>query len=276
MSVLPWLGPAVLLVIIARWLWSKTQPAPVMDLTIAAPVQFPLPEGTWEAFNSPASRVPSHGTDWLGQRFALDLVGIKPDEGYATARDWKSRFGLESPERFHGFGAPVIAPCAGRVIVSHDGVADRRACRSWVGLAWFFASSIVLGIIPLVVRRPAGTAAVAGNHVIIEVSAATDETYVALMHLRQGSVTVKQGDEVRAGDLLGRVGNTGNTTQPHLHIQLTRRATPQPADGREMAFTNAERDTGAGWVHEPALMPRTGEYVRARRATHRLKESDQA
>jgi len=53
-----------------------------------------------------------------------------------------------------------------------------------------------------------------GNHVAIQCEDAT----VYLAHLLKGSVTVETGQKVRAGKILGRVGNSGNTTEPHLHV----------------------------------------------------------
>jgi len=54
----------------------------------------------------------------------------------------------------------------------------------------------------------------AGNHVALECEGAT----IYLAHLMRGSVCAKVGERVRAGQVLGRVGNSGNTTEPHLHI----------------------------------------------------------
>jgi hypothetical protein len=54
-----------------------------------------------------------------------------------------------------------------------------------------------------------------GNHVVLRIH----DAYVLLGHLQQGSITVKAGDKVKAGVLLGQVGNSGWTDLPHLHIQ---------------------------------------------------------
>ncbi|MGD2135197.1 MAG: M23 family metallopeptidase [Gemmatimonadales bacterium] len=69
----------------------------------------------------------------------------------------------------------------------------------------------------------------AGNHVVIETD---DGLQVALFHLRQGSVLVVPGDRVAAGDPIGRVGNSGFSVQPHLHLQVSRPATADPEAGQ--------------------------------------------
>ena len=69
-------------------------------------------------------------------------------------------------------------------------------------------------------------------------------------HLQPGSVSVAAGQRVRAGDLLGRVGHTGNSTSPHLHFQLMDSADLLQAHGIACAFTayevRARRIVGAG------------------------------
>jgi murein DD-endopeptidase MepM/ murein hydrolase activator NlpD len=72
-----------------------------------------------------------------------------------------------------------------------------------------------------------------GNHVVVELA---PERYLLLAHLQQGSVVVAEGDEVGAGDLLGRCGNSGNTSQPHLHIQVQSRPTFSNADPELRTF----------------------------------------
>jgi hypothetical protein len=60
-----------------------------------------------------------------------------------------------------------------------------------------------------------------GNHAVIDMG---NDRYVLLAHLKQGSVAAAEGDAVNAGDLIGRCGNSGNTSEPHLHLQIQNRA----------------------------------------------------
>ncbi|MFE0461586.1 peptidoglycan DD-metalloendopeptidase family protein [Kitasatospora sp. NPDC058965] len=67
-----------------------------------------------------------------------------------------------------------------------------------------------------------------GNHVVLD----TGDAVVKLAHLRPGSVTVTVGQHVEAGRLLGEVGNSGNSTEPHLHLHAER-----DGQGLDLRFT---------------------------------------
>lgn len=206
-----------------------------------APVVLAYPfSGRWLARNSPARRVPSHGSHVMGTTYAIDFVPVDV-RGRSAPWSWAAAFATEAPERFVGFGAPILAPCAGRVVIAHDGEPDHEARRSQLSLALYMLGQ------PGRVRR--GPPALAGNHVVIAVADAGP--FVLLAHLRRGSVEVAAGDRVQAGDLVAACGNSGNSTQPHLHIQATDSTDWDRARGLPIAF----RADGA-----PAL-PRESEIV---------------
>ena len=74
-----------------------------------------------------------------------------------------------------------------------------------------------------------------GNHVLLQCD---DEIVLVMAHLQQGSVQVETGDEVLAGTLLGRVGNSGNSSEPHLHIHAQRPGPPSsPISGEPLLLT---------------------------------------
>ncbi|WP_422754265.1 M23 family metallopeptidase [Micromonospora sp. WMMD708] len=195
-------------------------------MSIPDPVVLALPfRGTWLVRNSPARRVPSHGTDLFATTYAMDFVAVR-GRRTATVRDWRTVLSTEPPQRFLAFGRPILAPAAGRVVAVHDGEADHEARRSPTTLLSYALTQAAR------VRRGAG--AVAGNHVIVE--PAGHRGYVLLAHLRAGSVRVAVGDEVDVGQELAGCGNSGNSTQPHLHIQVMDAADPYAARGVPMAF----------------------------------------
>jgi hypothetical protein len=177
----------------------------------SGPVLLTLPfTGRWMARNSPARRIPSHGTDLLGERYAIDFIGVDDRGRSAATRSWGTFFGTEPPERFVGFGRPILAPAAGTVVQVHDGESDHAARRSQLSLIPYALGQAA--------RLRQGVGAIAGNHVVIRL--ADGAGFVALVHLRNGSVRVRPGEVVQTGAPLAECGNSGNSTQPHVHLQV--------------------------------------------------------
>ena len=189
------------------------------------PVVLALPfRGTWIVQNSPARRVPSHGTHLFATTYAIDFVAVR-GRRTATTRDWRTLLSPEPVDRFLGFGQPILAPAAGRVVAVHDGEPDHAARRSQLALIPYALTQAA--------RVRGGAGAIAGNHVILE---RADGGHVVLAHLRAGSVRVGPGETVVVGQELGRCGNSGNSTQPHLHIQVMDSPDPFTARGLPVAF----------------------------------------
>ena len=215
--------------------------------------------GLWLARNSPARRVPSHGTDLLGERYAIDFIGVDGRRRAADRRDWRTFLATEPEERFFAYGRPILAPADGVVVQVHDGEIDHAARRSQ------------LTLVPYALGQPArvrhGVAAIAGNHLIIALR--DSGAFVALAHLQAGSIRVAAGEEVRAGQQVAACGNSGNSTQPHLHMQLMDSPDLPVARGVPMAFRRFRewpsganhfqiRETGLpgeGAVVEPLPLP---------------------
>lgn len=196
--------------------------------------------GRWLVQNSPASRVPSHGTELYGTSHAIDFVPVG-DDGRSAPRTLASMFATERPDGFVGFGRPILAPVSGEVVAVLDGQADHAARRSAFALIGYALTQ------PSRIRR--GASAIAGNHVAIRVG----DALVLLAHLRQGSVCVRPGQRVVLGEPLGECGNSGNSTEPHLHVQVCP-SFERNARGIPLVFTNR---VGSRWV------PRNGEIVTA-------------
>jgi hypothetical protein len=192
----------------------------------SGPVLLSLPfTGRWLVQNSPARRVPSHGTDLLGERYAIDFVGVDHRRRTADRRDWRTALATEPAERFHSFGRPILAPADGVVVRAHDGEPDHGARRSQ------------LALLPYALGQPArlreGVNAIAGNHILLRLA---EGVFVGLVHLRTGSLRVAPGDRVRTGEPIGECGNSGNSTQPHVHVQVMDSADLSVARGLPMVF----------------------------------------
>lgn len=195
---------------------------------------FPF-HGRWQARNSPARRVPSHGTHAFGVTYAIDFVAVD-DHDRSAPPSWRSVLAVEPPEIFHGFGRPVLAPVDGTVVLTHDGEDDHVSRRSLPAQIPYALSQVA--------RARAGAPAVAGNHVVLALGA--NGPFVLLAHLRRGTVAVAAGDELGVGAPLGECGNSGNSTEPHVHVQVTDTVTWSTARGLPIAF---RRPGGAGsWV----------------------------
>ena len=163
----------------------------------ARTVQFPLRGGVYiVAQGGSTSWLNIHGRS-ASQRYGLDILklnrlGIRARGLYPA-----------SPDRYAIFGADVLSPCDGIVAAAQDGFSDLRPPER-------------------------DSAHRAGNYVAIE----SDGAPIYLAHLMKGTVCVKVGERVVAGEKLGRVGNSGNTTEPHLHIHAEVGAYPGEFSGK--------------------------------------------
>ena len=223
---------------------------PLIDLSTIAVVDFPL-RGEWCALNTPAERVPSHGTDYFGQRYALDFV--RPDETrirFHRGSLARHLFAVVPASAFLCWDAPVYSAFAGRVVVLGDGWPDRtRVNAFWELVRGTFLAS-----------GPRGTdyRPLTGNFVIVE-----GEVGVAMYgHLRNGSIRVSRGETIAAGVPIGAVGNSGNSTMPHLHFQLMDEADPLTARGLPCAFRGYERYVDGVWQPVEHGVPDAMERIR--------------
>jgi hypothetical protein len=123
------------------------------------------------------------------ETFAIDWVLLK--NGQMFEGD-----GSKNEQHF-AFGADLLAVADGTVIATRDGMPEEVPFKPAMS-----------------VKTPLDYA---GNHVIVEIA---PNTYAVYGHIQTGSVKVKPGDRVKAGDRVGRLGNSGNTTAPHLHFAI--------------------------------------------------------
>ncbi|MFE2294517.1 M23 family metallopeptidase [Streptomyces sp. NPDC059452] len=169
--------------------------------------------GRWSALNSPADKTPSHGTHVYGQTYAVDIV-VEPETG-ADEPPARPPFRFFWPvvrrnRDFPAFGVPLLAVADATVVRVSDGQRDHLSRNS-------LPAFVFLMLIEGNIRMVLGAHRIFGNHVVLDLG---DGTYAAYAHVQRGSMKVKAGDTVRAGQQIGRVGNSGNSTEPHLHFQL--------------------------------------------------------
>lgn len=167
---------------------------PVLDASVPV-LRPPFIDGEWVVGNGPSntsvhrrSVTALNGRTYVGQRFAIDwlLIGKNGD----TTHD-----GRATNENYWGFGYPVRAMASGEVTEVVDDYEDHAP-----------------GKLP-----PVSLANIGGNHVIIRIG---PHQYVLYAHLQQHSIRVHLHQHVRAGEVIAKLGNSGNTTGPHLHTEV--------------------------------------------------------
>lgn len=163
-------------------------------------------KGRWLIQNSPGNRVPSHGTTLFATSFAIDFVPVN-EAGRTAPITLRSLLRPEPAERFPGFGRPILAPVRGVVVGAHHTAPDHDSFRGLPSVGYALTQRR---------RTAASWVGLAGNHVMIETR---DGPVVAVCHLQRASVQVQLGQSVRVGETLGRCGNSGNSTEPHVHVQ---------------------------------------------------------
>lgn len=155
---------------------------------------------------------PVNGQLWAAERYAIDYVQLAPDGRLFNG----NKADLAS---YPCFGADVHTAADGQVAAVVDNLPEQLPGAKPVGL-------------PL--------DQYAGNRVILDIGAGN---YVMYAHLKTGSTKVKVGDKVTTGQVVGAVGNTGNTDGPHLHFQLMSASDPLRANGLPFMFDKFRLDS---------------------------------
>lgn len=184
----------------------------------------PLRGDGWLAANGPSNVsghrravIPVDGAAQISQRFAIDWVRLRDDGKTWTGDQLKN-------ENYRAYGADALAVADGTVVAVKDGIPEN---------------------IPGAASRavPITLETVGGNHVILDIGQGKFAFYA---HLQPGSLRVKLGEKVKRGQVLGLVGNSGNSTEPHLHFHLSNRNSPLGSEGIPYVLDAFELQ-GKGW-----------------------------
>lgn len=187
---------------IAEFFIRPTQPATAVVYHTKTQLRLPF-EGEWYVTAGGRTLEQNqHSVDY-SNRFAYDIV---------SAEEFQRPWPRPRNEDFPTWGKPILAPAAGVVAAVRDDVADNAPgeTNTIVGLSM-------------------------GNFVSIDHG---NGEFSVLGHLKMGSVRVAAGDAVRPGDVVGLVGNSGNSNGPHLHYNLQDRAEPNRGKGLPAQFAD--------------------------------------
>ncbi|MGN7411549.1 M23 family metallopeptidase [Paenibacillus sp. SAF-068] len=169
---------------------------------------FPL-KGEWYVFWGGNDVMSNYHYEHETQRYALDIVRTKEQSSYqgdATVN-----------ENYYAFGEPLYAAADGKVVDIKNDIPDN-----------------VPGVMNP--EEPAG------NYVVIDHG---NGEYSITGHIKEGSVAVQKGDKLKQGDLIGELGNSGNSSEAHLHFQVS--------DGADL-FTS--RSINIRWVDQSQQLTR--------------------
>ena len=158
--------------------------------------------------------LPLNGTIHVAERFAIDFVQLNGKNMLITGP-------MEKLSSYAYFGDEIYSVADGTVVGTEDGLKEQ-----------------VPGKLP----ADATIQMAAGNHVVVDIGGGRFAFYA---HMQPGSVRVKVGDKVRTGQVLGLLGNSGNTDTPHLHFHVMDGPSPLVSNGLPYVFTGF---TGQGRV----------------------------
>jgi murein DD-endopeptidase len=197
---------------------SIVAPPISVDKNPVVVISSPLVGEDWAAGNGPSNTslhrralIPINGHAYISQRFAIDWVQAYPD-GKMYKGDPSDN------KNYRAYGAEIHAVADGVVTQVGDGIPQNTPG----------AKSLA---VPITLET------VGGNHVIMEIG---NGLFAFYAHMQPGSLRVKAGDKVRRGQVLGLLGNTGNSSEPHLHFQICSANSELGSEGLPYAFASFE------------------------------------
>lgn len=184
-----------------------TRPVPVStNVVVITP---PLRGGVWLAANGPSAEsghrravIPVYGGYYIAQRFAIDWVKVDEHDKTFSGDSLKN-------SSYYAYGNDALAVADGVVTEVKDGIPQN-------------VPGITSRAVPITLET------VGGNHVIVDIGGGR---YAFYAHLQPGKIRVHVGDHVKRGQVLGLVGNSGNSTEPHLHFHISDASSPLGSEG---------------------------------------------
>jgi biotin carboxyl carrier protein len=161
-------------------------------------------QGRWFVMHAGDTPNVNHHMSLEAQWYGMDFAKVGGPGNRSPARA-----GATKIEDFYSWGEAVLSPVEGEVVAVVDTFPDN----------------------PLGTKDPANPT---GNHVVIKPATSR---FVFLAHFQKGSITVKPGDKVKRGQVLGKCGNSGNSDFPHVHMHVQDTAELNKGMGQNITFT---------------------------------------
>jgi murein DD-endopeptidase len=180
-------------------------PAPILRAPLSGP--YWVVENALATVDHRRAFVAIDGKESIAQRFAIDWVRIGPDRRLLHD-DPKSN------TNYYGYGAEILAVANARVASLKDGLPENSGTTEGS-------------------ERKITIENVLGNYIVLDLG---DNHFAVYAHLQPGSISVKVGDKVTAGQPIARLGNSGNSDAPHLHFQVVNGNSPLAAEGVPYEF----------------------------------------
>jgi len=200
----------------------------------------PLRGSEWLAANGPSNlsghrraAIPIDGQLHIAQRFAIDWLQLRED-GRSFTGDQKDN------RNYRCYGAEALAVSDAVVADVKDGIPEN-------------VPGLTSRAVPITLET------IGGNYVILDLG---QNRYAFYAHLQPGSLRVKKGDKVRRGQTLGLVGNSGNSTEPHLHFHIGNANSPLGSEGLPYSLGEFEVQ-GKGWGWKSSDSQSTAENRRS-------------
>ena len=193
----------------------------VTPVTPAAVRIRPPLRGEWFAANGPSNlsghrrtAIALDGTVAIGQRFAIDFLQID-----SSGNTWRPGTDSTRNASYYAYGKEIYAVGDGIVVETKDSIPENSP------------RSAVARAVPITLVT------VGGNHIVVDMG---QGHYAFYAHVQPGTLRVKLGDRVKAGQVLALLGNSGNSTEPHLHFHMGDGVSPLGSEGIPYALSSME------------------------------------
>jgi hypothetical protein len=182
----------------------QPNPAPSRYLDYKDQAAYFLPfRGQWLIYQGGRSTYDNYHAEAPDERFAYDIVDVEGGKLYSGSGD--------KLQDYFGFGKPVLAPADGKVVSAVDEYDDNP------------------------IMQPSTTSPKQGNSIVIK---SANGEFSMLAHLERGSIRVRRGQKVKAGQQVALSGNSGNSPFPHIHYHLQTTGIWLDGEGLPIQFHN--------------------------------------